>query len=393
MAPIYDYAKLPEDRELVRRISAASDVLFEKLSALAVDRIDLSDYNKAYVRRYQAKLRSNLQRLAYILAWALDSSKKLVNDTVLLDYGGGAGLLTLLAIECGVGRVIYNDIYDVSCVDAETIGNALGNHADYYIRGDIGEVIEFLDVRSISCDVVVTSDVVEHIHDVDGFFGMLHRLSKGHLSVTMSTHANPLNPFLRRTLMKKQWTVENVDREYTAGHKKRDSLKSYLSVRREVILDHANGVLSEAQVDDLAQRTRGMIREEIRAAVETHINTGELPAPPAHPTNTCDPVTGNWADRLVDPRELQRKLTRAGFSVDIRSGYYGRPVGLAKKLVASALDLLIRLSGLHGTRLAPFFLLHSTGEVVAAEPATVAQERQPQTLPTPSAEPVVEPAP
>jgi 2-polyprenyl-3-methyl-5-hydroxy-6-metoxy-1,4-benzoquinol methylase len=213
MGMTYYHAKLPDDRELVERVSAAAGRLFDKLALLEVDRIDVSDYNRGYLKRYQVKLHSNLQKFAYILMWALAGSKKPAGDTVLLDYGGGTGILSLLARESGVGTVIYSDIYDVSCVDAETIGVITQARADYYVCGDVNEVTNLVQRESISCDALVSSDVIEHIYDMGEFYKSIRGLSRGFLSLAVASHANPLNPVVRRLLMKKQVQVERLDRE------------------------------------------------------------------------------------------------------------------------------------------------------------------------------------
>lgn len=357
MAVLYDVAKFPNNPELVRKVATAAESLYEKLAALDVKRLDVSDYNAEYLRRYQRKLRTHLQKFGYVLAWGLSQSDKPLPDTVLLEYGGGAGILSLLARECGVGTVIYNDVYDVSCVDAETIGQATGNTADHYVCGEIDEITEFLKRRSLSCDVMVSSDVIEHIYDVDEFFSKLPGLSAERIGVAMSSHANPSNPIVKRLLVKKQMRVEYEDRGYAAGHKKRDSLRSYLSIRRDIVRECGDGSLSDGEIEELARATRGMVDADIRSAVFSYLGTKQLPAPPTHRTNTCDPTTGNWEDRLADPLQLLRGLSSAGFDANILAGRYGRPNGLVRRVLARVLDVLITSAGGQGLRLAPFFLI------------------------------------
>jgi hypothetical protein len=119
-----------------------------------------------------------------------------------------------------------------------------------------------------------------------------------------------------------------------------------------------------------------MIESEIRTAVVVYLGTRELPMP-EHPTNTCDPLTGNWADRLADPGDLQKRLAHAGFSVDIRNGHYGRPKGFVKRFVARLLDFVIQAIGYQGLRLAPFFLLHATGQVSPSKVPAPVPKSQP----------------
>jgi hypothetical protein len=46
----------------------------------------------------------------------------------------------------------------------------------------------------------------------------------------------------------------------------------------------------------LAKKTRGLMKDDIEKLVEEYIASGKITYQPDHPTNTCDPYTGNWAD-------------------------------------------------------------------------------------------------
>jgi 2-polyprenyl-3-methyl-5-hydroxy-6-metoxy-1,4-benzoquinol methylase len=365
-------AHLPRDRHLVAQVSAAADRLYEALAVLEAERLDISTYNKTSFAAYQRKLRTKLQKFAFELCWSLAANRKPPQDTVLLDYGGGTGIVSLLAKECGVGSVIYNDIYDVSCLDAETIAQALGLEADHYICGEMRDVATFLNGISIACDVVVSSDVIEHVYDVSAFFHDLRSLPSEHLSIALSTHANPLNPVVNRILMQKQRAVEHQDRQYTPGHKKRDSLQSYLGIRRDIIRRCADG-LSDEVIERLARVTRGMDDNDIQSTVECYLEDRVLPPAPKHPTNTCDPWTGNWADRLADPHELRVQLAQAGFDAEIVCGCYGTPHGRLKQAAAGLLDGAIRYTGTQGLRFAPYFVLHGVRRAADTMPMVIAE--------------------
>jgi hypothetical protein len=355
---MYNHARFPPNDRLLAEINAAASRLFDKLSGLNISNLDISDYNQQYLARYQRKLRTNLQRLAYVLSWALAASSNKWGDLSLVDYGGGSGLMSLLAKECSLGTVIYTDIYEVSCRDAEIIAQTLDDKADYYVCGDIEAVINFLAANAIRCDIFVSCDVIEHIYNLEQFFRKLHGLAEGFFSLALTTHANPLNPIISRILMQKQRDVELRDREYQIGHKQRDSLKSYRRIRAEMVQNHADGALAQNEIEQLARATRGLMESDIKRAVDDYLSTKRMPTPLRHPTNTCDPITGNWADRLMEPSELQRLLLKAGFKVEILSCYYGRPQNLIKKTVAHFLDMAIYAFGKQGLRLAPYFLLY-----------------------------------
>ncbi|MBU4373224.1 MAG: hypothetical protein KJ714_02040, partial [Euryarchaeota archaeon] len=296
---MYKYAFLPKDQELLIDINLAAKRLFYKLTDLNIERLAISDYNKVYLGGKLSNLVHSLQLNSYILSWSLIESDVPLNRFVFLDYGGGSGILSLLAKELNIGTVIYNDIYDVSCKDASIIGKSIGNQADYYIQGDIEDILFFLKTNSISCNAIASYDVIEHIYDIEGFFKKLDALSNGSLTVCMSSGANIFNPIIRRSLMRKQLEIEYKDREKKFGHKERDCLEAYFNIRKKIILNFTKRLdenLTEKEIEQLSRATRGMIESDIKKCVEGYIKTGHIHKEPSHPTNTCDPYTGNWAE-------------------------------------------------------------------------------------------------
>jgi len=147
---MYDYARLPKDRSVLGSVAAAAERLFRKLSALDVNALPISDYNRKYLGAKLASLTNTCQLYSFILSWALAGTRVPLNQLVFVDNGGGSGVLSLLASELGIGTVVYNDIYDVSCHDAQVIGEAVGNKASYYVHGDIDELLTFLAASRVS---------------------------------------------------------------------------------------------------------------------------------------------------------------------------------------------------------------------------------------------------
>lgn len=141
---MYSFARLPRNYKLLTDINSAAGRLYKKLKDLDVAHLDISDYSKKYLINHLINLHGTLRKYSYILSWSLASSTVSLYIFKVLDYGGGTGILSLLAKELKIGTVIYNDIYDVSCNDAKIIGQAIGNESDYYLQGDIDDVIKFL---------------------------------------------------------------------------------------------------------------------------------------------------------------------------------------------------------------------------------------------------------
>jgi SAM-dependent methyltransferase len=259
---LYCRSVLPRDEELLARVNAAAERLGRRIAATDLSSADISDYNKRYHGWMRGDLRTSLQRYAYLLAWSLAGSAKPPGDFVFVDYGGGAGWLALLAKEFGVGTVIYNDIYDVSCRDARTIGRLLEAEAEHYVEGGMAEFATFLKDRRLGCDAVASFDVIEHVYDIEGLFAGLAELSAPPFSLVMASTANPYNPRMRWRMRRHHRQIEYHDQPKQWGDKARDCYRAYYQVRREIIAAKAPE-LSPKQVEELARLTRGLMECDI----------------------------------------------------------------------------------------------------------------------------------
>ena len=359
---IYEHAGLPSQRQLLIDVNVAADRLYNKLSRLDTSSLDISDYNKKYFGSKLKNLIYSLQFSSYLVSWSITGSNFPYDELLFMEYGAGSGITCLLAKELGM-KVIYNDIYDVSVRDARIIAKAIGNEADNYLEGDIDKVIDFFKLKKINCNAIVSSDVIEHIYDVPVFLRKIPLLSNGPLSVVLCSGANPFHPYVKRKLMKFQKRIEFHDRQKEYGHKERDTLKAYRSVRKEIIKEYllrSNIALKENEVLQLVNNTRGMIDVDIRKTIEHYLHTSQIPAPLAHPTNTCDPYTGNWAEHLMNPYELAKILAEYGFTTSVLAGFYGNLASFTKRHIGRILDIIIhsKLIGKHSLRLTPFYTVY-----------------------------------
>jgi SAM-dependent methyltransferase len=279
----------------------------------------------------------------------------------LLDYGAGCGSISLLAKSLGIGRVVYNDIYDQSCRDAELMGERLNLKADHYIQGDIDSVISCLKEHGLTCNLLVSHNCIEHIYDIHSFFQSMARLPQRDMIFWLSTGANPLRRKTRRELSRVARLHEYEKREKLWGHKERDSLQSYRSIRRDIIEKHFPDLLSE-EIQTLVDKTRGLRKDDILRAAREYLATGNLPPSPGHPTNTCDPLTGNWAERLMNPFELRKSLLKIGFQAEVKPLYW--PVDRKnhlKCIIKAGFNLLMASVSPISLRLSPGYILYGRG--------------------------------
>jgi len=353
----YKHAMLPDDK-VVNDINTAAGRLHDRLRVLDVEELDISDQNRGYLRNHLENIRFTLQTYSYLLSWSVARSGVSYDEFVFIDYGGGCGILSLLAKELGLGTVIYCDIYEPSCRDARVLGQILADEANYYVHGDIDELKGFLRANSIACDAIASYDVIEHIYDIESFLVKLSDLSEGPFNVVMSSSANAHNPKRRRSLMKFQTAAEYKGRERKSWYKESYCTRPYVEVRKEIISGRAPK-LSNPELERLVRATRGLIESDIKQVVDEYIRTGEISREPDHPTNTCNPYDGNWAERLMDANHLKEILLKEGLKVDILSGYYGSQNNRPREFAAVLLNYLISLLKEKGLFLARFYTIYA----------------------------------
>jgi len=365
MKLMYRCARLPKGEEqLLKNINSAAERLFNKLKSYDVNAVNISDFIKHYFGDKLTCLPANLKLNAYLLALSLAKSETPIDKFIFLDYGGGSGMLSLLAKELGIGTVIYIDINPVCCHDAKEIAKSVGNEADYYICGDIDDVIAFLRGKNISCNAISSFDALEHIYDIEYFLEKLQFLSNNTLTVAVASGANTFNPRMRKELMRRQLIAEYEDKERVWGWDERDCSKALLHARKDIILKYLqslNRKLDNNEVEKLARNTRGMIKADIQKSVDDYLKTGKLPQEPSHPTNTCDPYTGNWAEHLMDLNNLVRILSNTGFKVELLAGYYsGSSKNMITRSLGGFLNIFISVLKKQGIKISPFFTIYGT---------------------------------
>ena len=348
---VFQNARWPCSADLLRDLSAAAVRFKPLMKDVDVDALDVSDYIRRYFRNYVKSINSVLYRFVHMLAHALAEAGRSLEDVVLVDYGGGTGWLSLFARELGIGTVIYVDIYDQSCRDARVIGDHVDRTADFYVEGDERRLQAFLEEQGLACHALISNNVVEHIYDLPGFYRTLEQVSQAPFCAVMASSANGDNPRLRRQFTRKHLHLELEDRAAERGRKESDKLTAYRTIRRQMIAEHAPS-LSAADTEKLAAATRGLIRADILTCVDEYLGQGTISYTPAHPTNTCDPLTGNGAENLFNLKHLAQQLTQIGFRVDLIKGYAS-----GKKLPQRLVNHAVNFCGSYGMRFSPYYMV------------------------------------
>jgi 2-polyprenyl-3-methyl-5-hydroxy-6-metoxy-1,4-benzoquinol methylase len=351
---------LPQNNTLLKNIDSAALRLYNKIINMDIYSLDISEYIENYFQKLLRNLKGTLQKYSYLLSLCFFRNKKPLDKLNFVDYGGGTGLFSLLAKELGVGKVLYNDIYNVSCHDAKEIANSLAIPADEYICGEIQQVIDYFKVNSINCDALGSFNVIEHIYDIEHFMNQLAKLSNRNLAIVLASGANPFNPLLKRNILKHHYEREFNDRKLEYGHKETDTLNAYTSIRKNLIIKNFKNRLEDREVNLLVKITRGLIEKDILKCVDDYLMDQSLPerANSKYPSNTCDPYTGNWAERLMDPYDLIEILERTGFTTQVYMGLHEQYYKLSLNMIGLFANKLMNLFPRQAKYLAPYYVLY-----------------------------------
>jgi hypothetical protein len=373
---LFNSKSLQGNQKLFYNIELAAKSLFKKLNSLELKSLNISDYMANYFGKSISNLKGTLQRYSLLLALCLKNYKKSLKNFVFVEYGGGSGIFSLLAKEIGIGTVIYNDIYNTSCQDAKEIAKSIGNVGDSYILGEIQEIIKYLNEKSIFCNAVGSYDVIEHIYNIDSFFQGLLELPQKNLSLVLASGANPYNPIIKRRIKMHHHNCEFIDKQREYGHKEGYTLEAYAKIRKKLIYKIADGKLNSEELNNLTRFTRGLIEKDIKECVLKYIDSKQFPSEKEikFPSNTCDPFTGNWAERLMVPNNLLEFFTQNGYKGQVIAGLYEDRKSLTTKKfiprvnlniapiynpISKLANLFIKILSKRGLHLAPYYILYA----------------------------------
>ncbi|TKG92411.1 hypothetical protein EYV94_19420 [Puteibacter caeruleilacunae] len=342
-----------QDKQLAQRLNEAGKRLKAKLKHKNVQSWNISAYNKRYIGDILSNLTGYLQIFSFHLELGL-RSRSLQSNPLIVDYGGGAGIMSLLAMEAGY-QIIYCDIYDVSANDFKTICHQLKYTPQAIITGDIEELTTHLNSNNLLIDTLVASDVIEHIYDINSFVNNLSKL-KGTFTTIFGTGANHYNPRIKKRLEEQHLLCESVDRSDTIGHKRRDTLRSFKSIRSEIIKDTIPDISTE-ELERLASQSRGLRLDDLKKELSNYSSTSEFTYIPNHPTNTCDPYTGNWIEQFLAHKAIMQLFYKAGFQSQIISGPYMYSDNSLQRLITNMLNILIQAFPYQSKYIAPYYYI------------------------------------
>jgi SAM-dependent methyltransferase len=162
----------------------------------------------------------------HVVAYRLAQARVRAGASVVLDAGCGEGYGLAMLAEAGAERVIGVDL------EAPVVAHARSTYG-----GDIVEVHEAellsLPLADDAVDLVVSFQVIEHLHDIPGYLRSLHRVTRPGGEIWIATPNRltftpdsdvPVNPFHTR--------------EFTAAELVDECRASGLEVTRILGIDH-----------------------------------------------------------------------------------------------------------------------------------------------------------
>ena len=306
-------------------------------SKLKTDNLDLDEYNQVYVKKYLEKLEYNTYLACHLL-----EGLNLESFNSVIDLGGGIGFNTAFFSFIGCKNVVYFDVDEISTRDAKAINASLGlTNIEYYSTG-----FEDLIKIDLSQSLVCSRDVIEHIYDLPAFFEITKPAK-----LNRHNTAAVLNSFFRN----KEFTNVHHNAELIGStssiNKHRDSKIAYFDLRKEIIASLMPSK-TEKEIEQLSKATRGLIKSDI----EQFLFSSTLPlfhSAVLH-TNTCDPTTGNWAERTLSFANY--KLLAEKKSLKFRLVKYNEfNRNFLKKAILKMLNFILRISKTE--RLCPSFTI------------------------------------
>jgi len=340
-----------EDKYIIN--SAIKDLFF-RLNELDIQNLGISDHIKQYLIKYINNYSYYMSAYSQLLQKALKKVKNPAAESVFADYGGGCGILSLLAKLTGFKAVIYNDVYEKSVIDAKIISKKLNIPIDYYICGDVEDFVNQIEQLNIYPDLICSFDVLEHIYNLESWIRTIARIPK--FSLLFMTGANSRNPVIVNRLKKLQ--IKSEYQGYENNIRFNDSyLDTSFLQQREILIRNKFPELKNNEVEFLSKNSRGLRKDDIEEIVLHYLKNGNTDYKIVHPTNTCDPYTGSWTEKLIDLKQLKTFIESNNLPVEITNSYYCYSDNKILNIIKFFLNQLIKISGKKGLFLSPAITL------------------------------------
>lgn len=315
--------------------------LHQQITAIDFAQLPISDYNKNYLQWLLPALHYYLEIYAGCIQQGIERCGKEISELIVVDYGGGSGFLGMLAKTVGLGKVIYIDLNEKSVDTVRLLQAETGVGPDIILHGDSEKLAEWCSKNGIRPDLLIATDVIEHIYDLSVFFSQLISIND-RMEMIFTTASTPYNPYVKHRLHRLMQNCETGN----------EVVPNY-STKRAKYIQQTFPDLNEQQVNEWTILTRGLIYEDIYKAVSAN----ERPLL-SDAYNTCDPATGNWAERILPINDYKKLVSPYEYKVEVKKGFYNtKRAKRWKSTISLAINQIVKHSGKAGFLCAPFIYL------------------------------------
>lgn len=280
-------------------------ILSQTLKRMSVSDMAVGSYGRTALHRILGAVDYHLEIYRRSLDKILECCSLSPAEMVLVDYGGGHGLLSIMAKLLGFGQVVYIDANPEVMHTARQLSRHLCAAPDVMLQGEVAELWSWCDTMQVRPHALMAMDVIEHVYVLDDFFAALHSISPA-MTMLFTTSATPYN----KRVMRKLHHAMNVDEYGPEG-------KSGYRLLRKQYISRIHPDMSDKQLNYWAENTRGLTYEDVERAVEAMSPNLLL-----DPYNTCDPATGIWSKRILPIDDYRHLLAPYGFRLSVLPGRY-----------------------------------------------------------------------
>jgi len=320
----------------------------QELRQIHVDELNLGAYPSQYLKELLKNAAYHLHIYANVLAVSNFNNRE---QECLLDFGTGNGLLACFAKYCGFKKVIGVDCTDTFLQAAKKLSKELKLSIDFFEANE-NNFSEILQDEKI--DLIVGTDVIEHIYNLDIFMFNCSKINPS-VKLCFTTASVNENYLKAHQIRKLQITDEYKWSSQIQSNYQYKGL-SFLEIRKKIIQEHFKE-LTKQEIEQLALHTRGLQKNDIIIETGNYIKNKKFPTKINHPTNTCDPITGSWTERLLSVEEYRLLFNKNHFPLEVKNGFYNQWQHGIKNKIALILNWLIKALGKNGIAISPFIFL------------------------------------
>ena len=132
-----------------------------------------------------------------------------------------------------------------------------------------------------------------------------------------------------------------------------ESHEAFIQIRANIIAS-AFPELPAETLKQLKIATRGLNKPDIIESVHRYLATGDMPEADMHSSNTCNPNTGSWTERILSIEQYKTHYEKNGFSLRVKNGFYNDKTAGIKKYVNAGRNVI---TSFVGRKTAPFITL------------------------------------